>query len=154
MKPTWFTVALLTLLAGCAAPEKPEFIQMRNVMLSDVSQGMITLTSDAVYNNPNPFGGNMNRTDIKVSVNDMDIGTITQEDEIEIPANGEFVIPLTIRFPFDEVFNSNNEKSLIKGVLNALLDKKAKVHYEGKATFKLAGIEVPVPVSYDEEVTF
>ena len=53
-------------------------------------------------------------------------------------------------FPIKKAFS--NKKGLLKGVLNALIDKKADVHYEGKITLNFMKVNFDVPVDYDVEL--
>ena len=147
-----YTFLIITCLffIACSKPEAPTFIKMENVEVQDVKGNQVYVTADAVFNNPNPVSGKLVDTDLKVIVNEIDMGTVQQDTTIAIPANSNFKVPVSIDFPLKKVFD--NKKGLLKGVLNALLDKKADVKYEGTITLNFLKVDFDVPVDYEGEL--
>jgi len=123
---------------------------MENVEVVDVKNGQVYVTANAVFNNPNPVSGKLVDTDLKVMVNEIDMGTVQQDTTTAIPANADFKVPVNINFPLKKVFES--KKGLLKGVLNALIDKKANVKYEGTITLNFLKVNFDVPVDYEGEL--
>ncbi|MDG1041469.1 MAG: hypothetical protein P8O96_01315, partial [Flavobacteriaceae bacterium] len=56
-----FTILLLlALTTSCAMKQKPEFIKVDNIKLIEANSKQITLSANAVFNNPNSVGGRLN----------------------------------------------------------------------------------------------
>ena len=70
--------------------------------------------------------------------------------QVYVTANADFTVPVNINFPLKKVFES--KKGLLKGVLNALIDKKANVKYEGTITLNFLKVDFDVPVDYEGEL--
>lgn len=145
------SISLLGLVFSCTGPQEPIFTGMENLKVDMISTGRITITGDAVYHNPNAIGGTLTATAINVTVNEVEAATIEQNVEIPVPAQSEFRVPLTFNTTPREIFN-RDAGGLLGGVVNALVDKKVNVHYEGQITVKLAGISYTAPIEYEEEV--
>jgi len=123
---------------------------MEDVEVLDIKGGQVYVTANAVFNNPNPVSGKLVDTNLKVIVNEIDMGTVQQDTTTAIPANADFTVPVNINFPLKKVFES--KKGLLKGVLNALIDKKANVKYEGTITLNFLKVDFDVPVDYEGEL--
>ena len=141
----------LIFLAACSKPKAPSFVRMENVEVEDIRNNEVYVTANAVFDNPNPVSGKLVDIDLSVVVNEVDMGKVRQDTITIVPANSEFSVPVNINFPINKAFS--NKKGLLKGVLNALLDKKANIHYEGEITLNLLKINFSVPVDYDAELT-
>lgn len=137
---------------ACSGPQDPIFKRMENLMVTELKIDKITIRGDALYYNPNGVGGNLVSTDINVIANEVEVGKVTQTADSKIEAKSEFAIPVEISFPPSEVFK--NEKDVMSGLFNALLYKKLDVRYEGQITISILGIDVDVPVEYEDEVEF
>lgn len=146
-----FGISLISLVLSCTGPQEPIFTGMENLKVDMISTGRITITGDAVYHNPNAIGGTLTATSINVTVNEVEAATIDQNVEIPVPAQSEFRVPLTFNTTPREIFK-RDAGGLLGGVVNALVDKKVKVHYDGQVTVKLAGIAYTAPIEYEEEV--
>ena len=123
---------------------------MEDVEVLDVKNGQVYVTANAIFNNPNPVSGKLVDTNLKVMVNEIDMGTVQQDTTTAIPANSDFKVPVNINFPLKKVFES--KKGLLKGVLNALIDKKANEKYEGTITLNFLKVDFDVPVDYEGEL--
>lgn len=140
----------LIFLAACSKPEAPSFLRMEKVEVEDIRNNQVYVVAEAVFNNPNPVSGSLVDIDLNVVVNEVDMGKVRQDTAAVIPANSEFIVPVKINFPIKKAFS--NKKGLLKGVLSALIDKKADVHYEGKITLNFMKVNFDVPVDHDVEL--
>jgi len=118
-------------------PEPPIFKKINSVEINYENGGKIHLTGNAVYENPNNIKGKMTHGILNLSINDVYIGKIDRDFDIEIPAKDSFNFPFEFRFKPDAFVK---HKGLL-GTLGMLLEKKElKVHYEGTATVKILEI--------------
>ncbi len=145
-------VPLLFILffAACSKPAAPTFLRMEIDEVQNITKSQVYVKANAVFNNPNSVAGKLVRTDLKVVVNDVEVGTVQQDTTSVIPVNSDFKVPVSVNFPLKKVFS--NKKGVLKGVLNALLDKKAKVRYEGTITIDFLKVNFDVPVDYEGEL--
>ena len=146
-------IALATMLfaGACSGPEPPVFLKMENVKMDGIRNSEVFLSANAVFHNPNPIAGKLVKTDIDVVVNEIPIGKVKQDLETEIKSNAEFSVPVNINFPLKKI--TENKKGLLKGLLNAIIDEKALVHYEGTVTINFLKIKFETPIVHEEEVS-
>ncbi|MFD2823900.1 LEA type 2 family protein [Lacinutrix iliipiscaria] len=141
---------LSTILIGfisCSIKEKPEFLRVENITISESSSNFITLTADAYFNNPNDVGGELKTDEIKVYVNDNEMANVSTES-FKVPARKEFSIPLKALVSTDSIFS---DKSL-GGLLGSLLNQKLKVQYKGQIKYKVLGFSHTYDVDKTENV--
>ncbi len=144
-------VVLCLSIMGCDSAEEPTFQKMANIRVTDIQKGVVTLTADAIYHNPNPIGGELTATDIAVIVNDVEVAQIKQELSTDLEANSDFTIPVVASFPLNEVVKK--EGDVISGLVSAILKKKVQVTYQGNTRVRIAGFGFEVPVDYEQEVS-
>lgn len=150
----YLTLLLLVLLfVGCSAPQEPIFKGFRNIKTTTVSTKKITVTGNAVFQNPNTLGGEVVATNIEVMVNDISAGIIAQDLAIPVPASLEFAIPLTFNIAPRDLYE-NDRNGTLGGIINAVFNKKVDLHYLGTVQMKIAGFPHTLEVDHEEEVKF
>ena len=132
---------------SCSVKEKPEFLRVENIKVSESTSEYVSLTADAFFNNPNDIGGELKTDSIHVLVNDMKMATVSSES-FDVPAKKEFSIPLQANIPTKRIFNSNN----LEGLFNSLLNKKVKVQYIGDIKYKVLGFSHTYSIDKTENV--
>ena len=150
MKKLLFLLFFCSLFA-CSGPSEPVFKRVANISVDQVKNGMVTISADALFHNPNPVGGTLEAIDIDVWANDTEVGKIEQSLRTEIKGNSEFEVPLKFSFPLKEI--AKNEGGLIGSLLTAVLNRKVDMEYKGALTVNVVGVHFDVPVDYEEEVT-
>ena len=116
-----------------------------------ISTKRITLSGEAIYHNPNSINGEVVSTDITVKVNDIPAAEIQQTTSIPVPAVAEFSLPLVCNISPKTIFD-NDRNGALGGIINAVLTRKADVHYLGEIVVKIAGITFTLPIDVEEEV--
>jgi len=144
-------VIALALLTACTSPQEPIFKRLEGVKTSKLSTKEITITGQAIYHNPNGLGLTLEGTDIDVIVDGITVAKIQQDLEVKVPAQAEFSVPITFSAKPQDVYQAN-KGGVIGGAINALLNKKVKVRYQGTITVRIAGIKHTTPIDYEEEV--
>ena len=142
---------LISAILACNAPQEPVFKRFANIKSTNISTKNITITADALFQNPNTLGGEVTATDIEVIVNDVPAGKINQDLAIPVPANAEFIVPLTATISPKDIYDKDRGGAL-GGIVNAVLKKKVDVHYKGTVKMKIAGFPYTLKVDYEEEV--
>lgn len=150
MKKILVVLVTFFLLVSCKFNETPEFVSVSAIEITDYTSEKITLNSDLVFNNPNHLGGVLQANDIKVFVNNIDMGNINSED-FKIPPQTTFTVPIEFEFSYKDIFK--DPENLLQNVLNAVTEKKIEVKYIGKLTYKLNVFSYDYPLDYSQEIS-
>ncbi len=134
----------------CSKPQAPEFKNVKNVAVEELTLSNVTIKGDAVCFNPNGMGITIRATDIDVSANEVAVGKVTQELKTKVPANSDFSIPLVVSFPPKKLLSKGS--GLLGGLLSALSDQKVNMHYKGTITVEVLGVGIKVPLDEQQEV--
>ena len=146
-----FTILLLLCFTtACTLKQKPEFIKVDNIQLVEANSKQITLSADALFNNPNSVGGRLNTKGVNVFVNDISFGFISAE-EFKVPPKDNFTIPLQIDINTIELLGKD-PNGFLSGLLNSVMNKNLKVTYKGIIEFKALGINYKYPIDKTEIV--
>ncbi|WP_034057846.1 LEA type 2 family protein [Lacinutrix jangbogonensis] len=147
MKKLIILLTIIVCFFNCKVKEKPEFLRVENIEVTDSNSKFIVLTADAFFNNPNSVGGKLETEGITITVNDIEVATVSSE-AFDVPAKKEFSIPLSANIPTNKVLNLNN----LSGLLNSVLNKSMKVHYKGIIKYKVFGFSYEYTVDETENV--
>lgn len=152
MKTRKLLIALILsgLFHACTAPTAPEFEGLKDVKIAKAGVNNISLTGDALYNNPNAISGKLVNTNILVFVDGIEVTKIKQKESIDVPANSDFKVPVFISFDPKTLITEN--KGFLKNALKNLVKRNIELKYLGAVTIELAGIQFDVPVEYSEKV--
>ncbi|WP_228122779.1 LEA type 2 family protein [Oceanihabitans sp. IOP_32] len=132
-----FSIILSTILfvfSSCSVKQKPVFLNVENIKVVESTPKHLTLTANALFLNPNDIGGQLKTEEIKVFVNDNEMGTVSSKS-FNVPAKQEFSIPLNIVIPTDSIFSHKN----LGGLLGSLFSQQLKVQYKGILKYKVLG---------------
>ena len=136
---------------SCAGPQEPEFIRLEHIKAANISTKKINFTGDAIFRNPNAFGGYLTSTDIIVVTNGIEVARIEQHETTNIPANAAFSIPIHFSTSPKKLFETETN-NMLGGVINALLKKSIDLQFKGRVHFKFSGIPFKTDVDFEEEV--
>ena len=145
------TILLLIMLTiSCSVKEKPIFIKVDDIKLLESNSRNLTLTANALFNNPNDIGGLLNTEGVNVYVNDILMGFVSAE-EFKVPANENFKVPLQIDIDPKKLFDKNLN-GFLGGLLNSVMNQSLTVKYEGVINFKTFGFTYKYPISKTEAI--
>ncbi|MEM9680268.1 MAG: hypothetical protein AAF901_08075 [Bacteroidota bacterium] len=116
---------------SCTVNEKPEFVGIEKITVLDANLKTVTLSADAIFNNPNDVGGTLSIDELNVLVNDANVVRFTSE-EFKVPSKDHFNIPLTVKVSTDSII----DKKSIGGLLGSLISQEIKVQYRGGINYK------------------
>jgi LEA14-like dessication related protein len=138
---------ILILLSSCTFEENVKFEQIKNVKLVGVKDGMVNLTAEADFYNPNNISGKLKSVDLEVLLKDNSLARITQNNHFKIEKNADFSIPINVSFEMEKLQNGflNNLLAIVSG-------NKLTLHFKGEIKVSTWGFTQTVPVSYYEEV--
>jgi len=147
--PALVMFALLWSITACDAPKQPEFKELINLKFNSLKKGVVTLTADAVFNNPNPFGIQLTSTDLNLLLDGKKAANVQQSIDIKVPASQGFKVPININInPKDLSANL-----LLDGALTMFNNKKIPMRLNGTVTVKVLELEFKIPVNYEQPVS-
>ncbi|WP_299255047.1 hypothetical protein [uncultured Lacinutrix sp.] len=147
MKKLIILLTITVCFLSCSIKEKPEFLRVENIEVTDSNSEFIILTADAFFNNPNSVGGKLETEGITITVNDIEVATVSSK-EFDVPSKKEFSIPLSANIPTSKLLNLNN----LSSVLSSMLNKSMKVQYKGVIKYKVFGFSHKYDVDEIEDV--
>lgn len=147
MKKLIILLTITVCFLSCKITDKPEFLRVENIQVTDSNSDFIVLTADAFFNNPNSVGGKLETEGIVVTVNNIEVATVSSK-AFNVPAKKEFSIPLSANIPTKKILNLNN----LSGILNSMLNKSMKVQYKGEIKYKVFGFSHKYAVDEIENV--
>ncbi len=150
MKRIIFLLVITSIFTACKYDETPEFIRVSSIEVIDYSPESITLASDLIFNNPNHVSGILQADNIKVFINNIDMGTVNSPDFI-VPAKNELSVPIEFIFSYKDIFK--DPENLLGNILNVATEKKLDVRYVGNLTYKLKVFTYDYPLDYSQEIS-
>lgn len=147
MKKLIILLTISVCFFNCTVKEKPEFLRVENIKVVDSNSEFIILNADAFFNNPNSVGGKLKTEGITITVNDIEVATVSSK-EFDVPSKKEFSIPLSANVPTNKLLNLNN----LSSVLSSMLNKSMKVQYKGVIKYKVFGFSHKYDVDEIEDV--
>ena len=138
---------IFILLSSCTFEENVKFEQIKNVKLDGVKDGMVNLTADADFYNPNNVTGKLKTVDLEVLLKDKSLARITQTNHFKIDKNANFSIPINVSFAMADL-----QENFLDNLLAIVSGNKLTLHFKGEIKVSTWGFTQTVPVSYYEEV--
>lgn len=132
MKQLIILSTILFAFFSCSIKKKPEFLSVKNIKVLESNSKHITFTANALFKNPNLIGGKLITDEIKIFVNDKEMGTISTEN-FKVPAKKEFSIPLKANILTKKLLNS----STLSNLIGSIFKNKTKVQYIGDIKYKI-----------------
>ena len=153
MKHLLFISSVILFLTSCVSVEKPTVERIEGVELVQVSTKQLEVNAFMVLKNPNRFALDLEKADLKAIVDDIEIASILQTYETEMPANSEFRMPVNIDMDLEKLYRDNPLDAVSKG-LKILNDRSLPVHFVGDIAVGKGSAKVTVPVDQTELVKF
>lgn len=137
-------LAVTMLVFGCKGPEEKIVLrQIRDVVVDATTEPI--LKANAVFYNPNDMRGKLKRINVEIFVDGKKAAFVDQKLKTQIPANGEFIVPLEVKLSIKEL-------GFMDTLLGVIGGKRFEVRYEGSLKLSYRGIPINVPVKYKDEV--
>lgn len=128
---------------SCAIPRKPEFKTVKNTEILSSTASEIVVASDVILHNPNSVGVTIVKTDIDVYANSVKMTAVAQKEQVEMPANSDFALPVEVTISKKDLLSSDN---IVGGIVSTLVKRSVDLNYKGTVTVKVMKFEFDVPV--------
>ncbi len=151
MKLRSLIVVSLFFVLSCKVTEKPEFINIDGLKIKHSTAKEVEIQANAHFLNKNSIGGKLEINAIKVFIDSMFIATIDSKT-FDVPKEEIFIIPLTVKIPYNKIFKKN-KKNLLGNIVNMLLRKKILVQFKGDIRYKLGAFHYDYELDYTENLS-
>ena len=141
------SLLLVLLFVSCKFEEPVEFKIIDNVKVVSIKDGMVNLSADAIFFNPNEIKGKLKGVDIRVDLDDKTLATISQNIPLQISPKSQFTIPVNIQFAVEDI-----QDGFLNNLMSILAGNKIKLHFVGDIKVSTFIISQSVKVDYYEEV--
>lgn len=136
-------IVMILLLQGCTPKEEIVLRQIKDVVVDASSEPK--LKADAIFYNPNKVKMKLKKIKVDIFVNGKKSGEVDQDLKTQIPAQGEFIVPLEVKLALKEM-------GLLDTIFGMIGGKKFDVHYKGYLKLNYQGVPIRIPVDYKDEV--
>ncbi|HVS97165.1 MAG TPA: LEA type 2 family protein [Puia sp.] len=128
--------------AGCKQPQPPEYFGFRDLQIGAATGAQTTVSTIVKLYNPNPFGLELKRAEVNVSINGHHAGHSLLDSTIRIPERDTFYVPIAMQVDLQAIMR-NALQSLLGGEATVTLDGRVRIrrgmltfnrpfHYDGK----------------------
>jgi ribulose 1,5-bisphosphate carboxylase large subunit-like protein len=147
MKRVLFLFAIVLFTQGCKFEEPIAFKMIDEVKIIDIKDGIVNLSAEAVFTNPNELKGKLKDVNILVDLDGKTLATITQAEPLTVKPKADFRIPINIQFAMEDV-----QKGLLSNLMSILSGNFIKLHFVGDIKIGTFIFSQIVEVDYYEEV--
>jgi len=148
MKQIAILLFLFSITTSCVS-KKIEYQNVENIKIIKLDAREITLSADAIFNNPNILGGKVTPENIIVYIDNKEITTVKSK-EFKVPAVKEFAVPLEVTIPFNKI--PGNESGGLLGAVLGSFNKTHKVTFKGALNYRVVGIKSTYKINHTEEL--
>ncbi len=124
-----------------------KFEKIRSVQLTRVEDGMMNLSAEAWFYNPNDLAGKLKSIDIELMLNNKILAKVSHHDNIKIAKQASFSVPFTARFATEAI-----RENFVSSIFTLLTGNKLQLHFVGEIQVGTWGFTQTVPVDYYAEV--
>lgn len=153
MRSLLLILTVMMCIAGCQQPVEPSVVSVTNVDIKTVNKERIILSADMVLRNPNAFALKLAEADLKAYVDDVEIATIVQQYDTEMPAASDFNMPIDVQMDLKKLYGDEPIAAIGKA-LQVMSDRKLNVRFKGNIKAGSESVKLTIPVDQIEEVAF
>ena len=146
MNRLFFFVCVILAMASCKSMKDPVFKGIENVKMGPLGIAESLVTLDIRYHNPNNFNGSLKQAEGDAWMDTTYLGHFVADSTIQIPANGEFLVPVRLMMDMKQIFRNSlaalmNEEVMLRIKGNARAGrsgfyKNFSLNYEGKQNLR------------------
>ena len=140
-------------LSACNSVLEPTVERIEDVDLVEMTKSKLELNAFMVLKDPTGFALDLDKADITVFADDVELAKINQTYETTMPGNGEFNMPININMDLDKLYRENPLQALAKG-MDIMSDKRIDLTFKGTIMVGKGFAKIEVPIDQLEEVKF
>ncbi len=145
-------LSIVFLMTSCEdAYEEVVFMEIKNVKIKNATTDNMELIGDCVLFNPNPVGLDLTKAKFDIYIDGRKTAQINQNLGVEMPASGEFILPLTVKMSPKDFYGEKGD-GLLNATLQILVNQKVNIKYNGSINAGKGMINFEIPVVDSLEV--
>jgi hypothetical protein len=141
---------LSSIAVSCTFTKKPDFKSIKNVRVQSANLSKVVINADAVFENLNDIGGDLEIKNLEVFANNVKVSTVNSK-KFNVPIKEEFSIPIKVSFSPVQIFD-DQKKGLLGKILNSIANKEVKLQYKGVITYSLGNYSYDYSIDYSDTV--
>ena len=139
------------LFFSCTFTEQPAFIKIKNVRVEKANLTKVIVNADALFENLNDIGGNLELNKLEVFANGIKVSNISTK-KFKVPIKDRFSIPIKISFSPKQVFD-DHKKGFPANIFKSVKNKKIILLYKGVITYSLGDFSYDYDINYSQKVS-
>jgi len=136
-----FIACFFLLNMSCQKPLAPEYQGFENLQIGKLSIQESRISTNLKFYNPNSFGLQLKKAEMDIFVNEKLADHYILDSTIYISKLDTFLIPVSLKIDFRNIFNN---------ALQSLLSNEVKIRLVGYAKLKKGAVGFRVPLHYEE----
>jgi len=132
---------------------EPTIEKIEDVDIIEMSKSKLELNAYMILKNENSFALDLAKANLVAYVDEVELATIDQAYDTEMPAKSNFRMPINIKMDLDKLYRKNPVAALGKG-LQIMSDRKLEVHFKGTINIGKGVAKISVPIDQKEMVEF
>lgn len=132
---------------------EPTIEKIEDVDIIEMSKSKLELNAYMILKNENAFALDLAKANLVAYVDEVELATIDQAYDTEMPAKSNFRMPINIKMDLDKLYRKNPVAALGKG-LQIMSDRKLEVHFKGTINIGKGVAKISVPIDQKEMVEF
>ena len=150
MRKICYLLFLSIIAFSCSFTEKPDFIKINNVRVQSANLSKIVINADAMFENSNDIGGNLELKNLEVFANNIKVSNINSK-KFNVPIKDKFSIPIKVSFSPRQIFD-DQKKGLLSNILNSIKNKEVVLDYKGVITYSLGDFSYDYNINFTDKV--
>lgn len=152
-KAFYFVFVAVVLLSSCNSVLEPTVERIEDVDIVEMTKSKLELNAYMILKNPNGFELDLEKANLTVFIDEVELADIDQTYETTMPKEGEFRMPINIKMDLDKLYGDNPLEAMAKG-LQIMSDRKVNVQLKGTINVGKGIAKIAVPVDQEEEIRF
>lgn len=138
---------IFTLLFFSCKLQDPEFKGIQNISIENISANEILVKGEGSFYNPNSIGITLETVNVKLYLEEEELGICEQTLNKKIEAKSDFTVPIEVKFPPEKLY-----KNLLQNFFGLLSKKEYEVRYVGEVTAQKFGFSFKIPVNQRKKI--
>jgi len=150
MKKIYYVLFLVLIIFSCTFTEQPNFIKIKNVRVEKANLTKVVINADALFENLNDIGGNLELNKLEVFANNIKVSTISTK-KFKVPIKDNFSIPIKVSFSPKQIFD-DHKKGFPLNIFKSIKNKKITILYKGVITYSLGDFSYDYDINYSQKI--
>lgn len=150
MKKICCVLFLVLINFSCTFTEQPNFIKIKNVRVEKANLTKVVINADALFENLNDIGGNLELNKLEVFANNIKVSTISTK-KFKVPIKDNFSIPIKVSFSPKQIFD-DHKKGFPLNIFKSIKNKKITILYKGVITYSLGDFSYDYDINYSQKI--